>query len=212
MAFRRIILPLSILLLVTSCGDTLRSGDLVFQANDASDMVKAIEESTRASSKDLSFSHVGIIFQGEKGLSVIHADPKGGVVETPLEEFLKGSSHFSDGKPMVRFMRVDIPEGEALSAALKAKGMLGRPYDFRYAPGDGELYCSELIWECYTDKEGRHIFSNAPMNFKDSDGNIPKGWQELFDSLSTPVPQGVPGTNPNDMSREKILRPLKVNP
>ena len=27
--------------------------------------------------------------------------------------------------------------------------MTGRPYDFRYAPGDEEIYCSELVYLAY---------------------------------------------------------------
>ena len=48
------------------------------------------------------------------------------------------------------------------------------------------------------------------MNFKDADGNFPVYWQQLFERLGQPIPQDVPGTNPQAMSKEPALRPVAV--
>lgn len=43
------------------------------------------------------------------------------------------------------------------------------------------------------------------MNFKDREGRMSRFWQELFAKLGMEVPQGVTGTNPNDMFGEEVL-------
>jgi cell wall-associated NlpC family hydrolase len=46
-----------------------------------------------------------------------------------------------------------LPTGnEPLHAALNH--YLGRPYDYHYAPGDAEIYCSELVHDAYQDAFG----------------------------------------------------------
>ena len=47
------------------------------------------------------------------------------------------------------------------------------------------------------------------MNWRDADGNLPKYWQKHFENLGIPVPEGVPGTNPTDLSRSPILKKLQ---
>ena len=37
------------------------------------------------------------------------------------------------------------------------------------------------------------------MSFRDSKGELPLYWEQLFASLGVPVPEGLPGTNPQDM-------------
>lgn len=44
------------------------------------------------------------------------------------------------------------------------------------------------------------------MNFRAEDGTLPQFWTELFARRGESVPEGVPGTNPNDMSQERTLR------
>ncbi len=43
------------------------------------------------------------------------------------------------------------------------------------------------------------------MNFLSPDGSLPAYWEELFERLDMPVPQDVPGTNPQDMSLSPLL-------
>ena len=42
--------------------------------------------------------------------------------------------------------------------------------------------------------------------FRAEDGTLPQFWTELFARRGESVPEGVPGTNPNDMSQERTLR------
>ena len=43
------------------------------------------------------------------------------------------------------------------------------------------------------------------MNWRDKERNLPQYWQEHFKKLGMPVPEGVPGTNPTDLSRSPQL-------
>lgn len=78
------------------------------------------------------------------------------------------------------------------------------------APKNGDLVFvvgseSEMS-EAITDAtSGASDLSSAPMNFKGADGNFPDFWIELFAEMGQPIPQGEPGTNPNQMAQESIL-------
>ena len=48
------------------------------------------------------------------------------------------------------------------------------------------------------------------MNFKNAEGEFPLYWKQLFDRLGQDIPQGVPGTNPQGMAAETILRSVDV--
>ena len=78
--------------------------------------------------------------------------------------------------------------------------------------GVGKFFSGDLLSryakglsEAFIDSEGKHIFETVPMNFKGPDGKIPDFWIELFSRLSQEVPQGKPGTNPNDLSKSQWL-------
>ena len=91
----------------------------------------------------------------------------------------------------------------------RALSRLGEGYDYIYLPDNGLCYCSELIYDSYIDTAPSpgdcHLFCSAPMNFLAPDGTLPDFWKELFELMQSPVPQGVNGTNPNDMFRDPIL-------
>ena len=92
----------------------------------------------------------------------------------------------------------------------RAKGYLGQPYDYNFLPDNGKMYCTELVWEAFLDENGKRIFEAKPMNFYAADGSLPAYFKELFEEkLKVAVPQGVLGTNPNDMSKSKALFRVK---
>ena len=90
----------------------------------------------------------------------------------------------------------------------RAKSLIGQPYDDAFLPDNGKIYCSELIYEVFLDSVGNHLFKPKPMNWRSKDGNLPEYWQNHFKALDMPVPEGVPGTNPTDLSRSPLLRKL----
>lgn len=192
--------PIAALLLALSCArNPLQPGDLLFQAGEG-DMTDAIESATGGS-----FSHVGIL--GDTLEDVWEAVPGEGVRHVSLQQFLDESALDASGKPFVRVFRTacDWPDVLARLQALE-----GRPYDYAFLPGNEALYCSELVYECYRDAAGEPLFSAIPMTFKGPDGITVPYWVAHYDSLGVAIPEGAPGTNPNDLSRSVILTPVPV--
>ena len=91
------------------------------------------------------------------------------------------------------------------AAVARARTYLGQPYDYSFRPDNGKMYCSELVWASYLAPDGSRLFTARPMNFRAADGTMPQFWTELFAKAGEEIPEGVPGTNPNDMARECIL-------
>lgn len=193
-------------------GPEVHTGDLLFQAGKLSEMSEAIVAATEKSAKKSdsktefepmpAFTHVGIAVEKEGAIRVLEA-AKGGVRHTPLKDFLQ-KSQFRHGNPMVVVMRLRDTSGVA-AAVRRAEEFVGQPYDYSYLPDNGKMYCSELVYESYRKKDGAPRFTAHPMRFRTEDGTLPRFWKELFEQLGEPVPEGVPGTNPEAMSHEAIL-------
>lgn len=206
---------------VTACGRgdgyVPQEGDLLFQVGGGDAFSEAITDAT-AWGDFVKFAHVGIVTIDEDGkLYVIEATGDRGVVRTEWDDFLEaspmvrptdcksvGTNESAEAGRGVVAMRVK-GEFSAAEATSRAKKFIGQPYDWSYYPDNGKMYCSELVWECFLWPDGSRIFTAKPMNFRDSDGNMPGFWVELYGKLGEPIPEGVPGTNPNDMSKEPVL-------
>ncbi len=202
----------------SSCGGgdgfVFRDADLVFcvsescagriGAEHSGGMSSAVAAAT-AWDDSLKFDHVAMIVLRDGEPYVLEATSSKGVALTPWEEFRHLACDMDDegGKGLV-VMRVnrDFPVREAVERAYER---LGQEYDWHFLPDNGKLYCSELIYECYREADGSPLFPAAPMNFRDSEGRMPAFWTELFEKLGEPVPEGVPGTNPNAMSKAPFL-------
>lgn len=185
------------LCILSSCRtDTApQTGDLVFFTGGSSSMDDAISSSTGDG-----FVHVAIVEVDSEGTAwLIDATPQKGVSREKLETKLLEEK----GKAVL--MRLKDSTGVTASVQ-RAKGLIGSPYDFAFLPDNDAYYCSELVYECFLRPDGSHIFSCQPMNFLDSEGNLPEYWKELFEKLQMDVPQGLPGTNPEDLSRSTTLR------
>lgn len=201
---KRTLLYIGILFTTVSCDRNhplLQSGDLLFQAGKTSDMTGAITAATGADGT-LNYTHVGIALRTDGRDSVIEASTQG-VRIVALEEFLADAGLIG-GHPAVVAMRLRDTTGTA-KAIGRARGFLGLPYDYAFRPDNGRLYCSELVWESFRQKDGTPLFRARPMNFRAADGSMPSFWTELFGRAGEPVPEGVPGTNPNDLAREPLL-------
>lgn len=185
------------LCLLSSCRtDTApQTGDLIFFTGDSSSMDDAISSSTGDG-----FVHVAIVEVDSEGTAwLIDATPQKGVSREKLETKLLEEK----GKAVL--MRLKDSTGVTASVQ-RAKSLIGSPYDFAFLPDNDAYYCSELVYECFLRPNGSHIFSCQPMNFLDSEGNLPEYWKELFEKLQMDAPQGLPGTNPEDLSRSTTLR------
>ena len=176
----------------------LRPGDLFFY-RDTAGMGAAVRESTGE------YTHVALVESVGDTVWIIDATQKYGVSRRP---FLRKRN---DMRPYPDIYRVEHGCYNIDSVLSRARSFVGQPYDNAFLPNNGALYCSELIYEVFLDDcsaKGRHLFEAKPMNWRDKEGKIPQYWQEHFKKLEMEVPEGVPGTNPTDMSRSPLLRKM----
>jgi hypothetical protein len=187
--------------------DMLHSGDLLFQVNESNDFTDAIT-STTGDKSSYSFSHVGIVVREKSGLFVIEAVPGDGVRKVSLDAFMESSAKSQNGEALVVAYRIKTDKKCAFEAVERAESYVNFPYDSVFLPDNNVFYCSELVYECFLDKSGNNLFSTHPMSFSDSTGNISPLWITYFSKMEIAVPEGVAGTNPNDMSKECVLKRL----
>ena len=173
----------------------LRAGDLLF-FSDTTGMGSAVRESTGE------YTHVALVESVDDTVWIIDATQRYGVSRRPLT-IKYGSSDFPD---VYRFKSGCFSIDSVLA---RARSFIGQPYDNAFLPDNGALYCSELVYEVFLDdcsEKGKHLLEAKPMNWRDKNGNLPQYWQEHFKRLGLPVPEGVLGTNPTDLSRSPMLR------
>lgn len=202
----RVIIYIGILWGAVSCQGNdfrLRTGDLLFEANGSSEMGEAIETATGAEATP-NYTHVAIGISNNGADTVLEASSEGGVRIVSLQQFLERAGRIGD-LPAVTVMRLRDTTG-VTEAVARARRFLGQPYDYSFRPDNGRMYCSELVWESYLLPDGSHRFRAQPMNFRAADGTLPRFWQELFERLGEEIPEGLPGTNPNDLSCDPSLR------
>lgn len=184
---------------------SLQKGDLLFQANVISEKVKAIQEAGEGY-KGLRFSHIGILDINDKDTLVIEATT-GGVRCVKLAKFFE-DAEYVNGKPYVFVGRILPQYSYIISSSInRAKEKIGMPYDSVFLPNNNAYYCSELVYDCYLDKENKPIFESKPMSFKDkTDNKFYDVWVKFYSKVGIPIPEGVQGTNPNDISNSKAIK------
>ena len=173
----------------------LRPGDLLFY-RDTVGMGAAVRESTGE------YTHVALVESVGDTVWIIDATQRYGVSRRPLPLRFMNSA---DAPDVYRFRFGCFSIDSVLA---RARSFIGQPYDNAFLPDNGALYCSELIYESFLDSDGNHLFEAKPMNWRDKKGKLPKYWKKHFRRLKMDVPEGVPGTNPTDMSRSELLRKL----
>ena len=190
-----------------SASQRLRSGDLLFVKSSGSAMSEAISEST-SRNDSVSFVHVAIYYEDESGAQkVIEADTDKGVCITAFDEFVVENKKSSGEEGLViKRLNISFNPEDVINRAMT---FIGQPYDWWYLPDNGRMYCSELIYESFIDEKGGHIFRSGPMNFRSADGTMPKFWEDLYRKIGIDVPEGLPGTNPNDLSKDPRLKEVK---
>lgn len=180
-----------------------QDGDIFFcVAESSSEMSSAIVNATM-SEETLQFDHVALFANINNQPSIIEASPNGGVKCISLEEFLSDANKINH-LPAIVVKRVK-DHADINATINRAQQFIGLPYDWSYFPDNNKLYCSELIYESFIDNKGNYIFTAKPMRFSDEKGNVLQFWIDLFQKLGEPIPEGVLGTNPNDMSQDHCL-------
>lgn len=217
---KRIFLAMSLSLLLTavSCrpeplagavGEPkIETGDLLFVGipmNYGEDsMSQAIADAT-AIGDTVNFIHTAVLeVDAEGSVWVIDATIAHGVDRHPLDTLLSDFTLHRGGRATFEVMRLK-DNRQARRYAEQAKALLGEEYDLYFLPANGRHYCTELVYDLYVREDGSHVFDCVPMNFKNAAGEMPAYWTRLFGSLGEPVPQGEPGTNPQQMHASEQL-------
>lgn len=216
---KALVVPL--LVVVLGCSDErvsvsdLRGGDLLFvvngQGNNITDVTDGVD--------GLGIDHIAVFSDG----NVIEAIPEYGVVENPLDSFLV---RLSDRESVLvgRIEGLDVEE-----SVTNARKFLGKPYDDIFMPSDSAIYCSELVQKSFVFKDGlkerdqnvkevdskatgsgtKHfVFGTIPMSFHDSTGRVTEFWTKFYEARGLTVPEGEPGTNPGQLSRDPNVKIL----
>lgn len=216
---KALVVPL--LVVVLGCSDErvsvsdLRGGDLLFvvngQGNNITDVTDGVD--------GLGIDHIAVFSDG----NVVEAIPEYGVVENPLDSFL---IRLSDRESVLvgRIEGLDVEE-----SVTNARKFLGKPYDDIFMPSDSAIYCSELVQKSFVFKDGlkerdqnvkevdskatgsgaKHfVFGTIPMSFHDSTGNVTEFWAKFYSARGLAVPEGEPGTNPGQLSRDPNVKIL----
>lgn len=174
--------------------DSVREGDLAFVVNRQGNAITSVTTSIDS----LPIDHVAIMHRigGDNGpLYALEAIPRGGVCLTPVDSFLVANG----GRENIVLGRVEgLDADRSVREALRFTGC---PYDFNYMPGDSEIYCSELVQKCYVDGAGSLVFNTISMTFRNPSGEIHPYWVKHYADQGLPVPEGLPGTNPGQLSR-----------
>ncbi len=181
---------------------TLRSGDFLFCGSTSGALSQAIDEVTQTN-QETHFSHIGIVEVMEDSVWVLHAAPKKGVYRESLRQFLAGQEEGSS----IHIYRLREKYRSAIPKALhKAHLFLGQEYNFSYILNDKGMYCSEFIFELFSDFS---IFELNPMTFKNPQtGEFSIGWIDHYAKLGVAIPEGEPGCNPNGMAASNKLEKI----
>jgi len=207
-----------VLALLTGCApqmEQLQTGDLVFvgipadYTLDEGSMDSAITDATGGQT-GLNRIHTAIAeVDADGAVWIIDATIKYGVDRHPLDTFLTQFTLRDGSLPVFEVKRLQ-DNSRAEEFVRNAKQFLGLPYDVSFLPDNGALYCTELVYESYRNEDGTPIFQAAPMNFKNDEGEFPTYWKQLFERIGQPIPQDIPGTNPQAMSEEPVLRSVSA--
>ena len=210
---KRMILIAAIAVFSACSHQAFRTGDLVFIGIPAEfnaetgSMDEAIVAATGRGS--LNIIHAAILEMATEGPMIIDATLKYGVDRHPLDTMLAQFNLGSEAQATYIVKR--LKKGFKPEFIDAAKAFCGRGYDLYFLPDNEELYCTELIQRCYTAPDGLSYFPSQPMNFKNKDGEFPHYWHWLFGLLGMDIPQGLPGTNPQDMMDSPALVQVKGN-
>ena len=186
----------------TTAEPQIETGDLLFVGipmNYGEDtMAQAIADAT-SSGDTVNFIHTAILeVDAEGAVWVVDATLAHGVDRHPLDTLLSDFTLHRGGRATFEVMRLR-DNRQARRYVEQAKALLGEEYDLYFLPANGRHYCTELVYDIYVDEDGSHVFDCVPMNFKNAEGEMPVYWTRLFERLGEPVPQGMPGTNPQQM-------------
>ncbi|MFV0179889.1 YiiX/YebB-like N1pC/P60 family cysteine hydrolase [Empedobacter falsenii] len=180
----------------------IQNGDLIFVGALTEELSGAISRATKISDQT-NFDHVGLIEKTTDSIFVLHAAPMGGSQREEINHFY--NSQTEKNNQIVIYRLKKEYQSTIPNAIVKAKTMLGKPYNWLYILNDDELYCSDFVERAFRDDK---VFELIPMNFKNKEtGIIDDFWVNFYRKKGKEVPQDEPGTNPNQLATsEKLIK------
>lgn len=176
-------------------------GDLLFQSLPCGKFCNAIDQVTYGVGHTR-IDHVAIVVScGAKPYVAEAVDV--GVRKLPLRDFL-AHSHDKFNNPRVWVGRVVSKYRKFIPAAVSfVQHQYGKPYNNSFINSSNSFYCSQLIVSAFSAALGKaEVFSNKPMNFKNlRDRRMVPQWVSYYKKMHMKVPQGMPGSNPGQLSR-----------
>lgn len=226
---KALVVPL--LVVVLGCSDErvsvsdLRGGDLLFvvngQGNNITDVTDGVD--------GLGIDHIAVFSDG----NVVEAIPEYGVVENPLDSFLV---RLSDRESVLvgRIEGVDVEESVANArkflgrpyddifmpsdSAIYCSELVQKSFVFkdRLKERDHNVKGMAVVRDDVKDMNPKvtgsgdkhFVFGTIPMSFHDSTGNVTEFWAKFYSARGLAVPEGEPGTNPGQLSRDPNVRIL----
>lgn len=184
-------------------------GDLIFsQLGTDTNAISAVTRGFHGAR----LNHMGLLLKNNFGWFVLEAFPPE-VRVTQLDVFTRRSAEPTSGQERYMVFRLKPPHDRLIPKALEY-GMSQRdiPYDQRYLDDSAALYCSELIVDMFRFANGgADFFIERPMSFRDpATGQILPAWTEYYARFGMKVPDGQPGSNPGDISKDGRLNLLFV--
>lgn len=192
--------------------DSFQNGDLIFVgipmdytlAFDSVDSGKLIVVNQGVDT-NINYIHVGILELEGDSSWVIDATIRYGISRRPLSVFMQDFT-LPDGK-LPRFDVMRLQDNSKVDLYVgNAKKFCGRPYNSLFSRNTDSLYCSQLVYESYINADGKRIFSEGPMNFKNKDGEFPPYWTWLFGVLNQEIPQDKLGILPAAIAESECVR------
>ena len=181
----------------------LKEGDLLFYTSESNNPITDVTSGFDNRRVD----HVSIFTRVNNKPYILETTHKGVILQPIDSTFVrmdKRQKHIFIGRIQGKW--------DVEASVAKAKSYIGRPYDFYFEPNDSAIYCSELVQISYQDKKGHLLFEPIPMSFHDNSGEITNYWKEYYRKAGKKVPEGAPGSNPGNLSRNpkvKIIGQLR---
>lgn len=183
-------------------------GDLLFtQLGVGDNAISAVTEGYRGAR----VNHVGVILINKKGTFVLEAFPPE-VRVTQIDVHLQRSND-AQMKPRYICARLNQAYSKLIAPAVEY-GLSRRdiPYDDLYLTDSSALYCSELVVDMFRHANANEdFFPEKPMSFRSLvTGEIHPTWTEYYRRFGMEVPDGEPGSNPGDISKDSRLIIIEV--
>jgi uncharacterized protein YycO len=167
-----------------------RDGDILFQSLPHNGLVDAIEGVTRSP-----WSHCGILVWRQGRWEV--AESIGDVHYTPLSTWIRRGR----GCEVAAYRLQNPPAIDGAKLIAGVDKLLGRPYDYRYAPDDAAIYCSELVYRVYEREFGIEIGTWEPLGALNW-----KGSESFIKGMEGNVPMDRPMITPVGITRSPKVR------